>query len=113
MWRTGCNRSVIKIHDRYRNAIRNSDDAQVAARCSTPPARHPPRAAVPAPLRRGASVVRVSPSRPLRLLMDARYTRTDFHDGISRYGASLLEAVARPAAAPGPARGAGDVAMQI
>lgn len=33
--------------------------------------------------------------RPLRLLMDARYTRTDFHDGISRYGASLIEAVHR------------------
>ena len=26
--------------------------------------------------------------------MDARYTRTDFHDGISRYGASLIGAVA-------------------
>lgn len=26
--------------------------------------------------------------------MDARYTRTDFHDGISRYGASLIAAVA-------------------
>ena len=26
--------------------------------------------------------------------MDARYTRTDFHDGISRYGASLIEACA-------------------
>ncbi|SJN21328.1 glycosyl transferase, group 1 [Micrococcus lylae] len=33
--------------------------------------------------------------RPLRLLMDARYTRTDFHDGISRYGASLIAAVHR------------------
>ena len=33
--------------------------------------------------------------RPLRLLMDARYTRTDFHDGISRYGASLIGAVHR------------------
>lgn len=32
---------------------------------------------------------------PLRLLMDARYTRTDFHDGISRYGASLIAAVHR------------------
>ncbi|NIH72257.1 MULTISPECIES: glycosyltransferase family 4 protein [Auritidibacter] len=30
----------------------------------------------------------------LRLVMDARYTRTDFHDGISRYGSSLIEAVA-------------------
>ena len=102
MWRTGCNRSVIKIHDRYRNAIRNSDDVQVADRRSTRPGRHLPCAAVPAPLRRGASVVRVSPSRPLRLLMDARYTRTDFHDGISRYGASLIEAVARRTDAPGP-----------
>ena len=102
MWRIGCNRSVIKIHDRYRNAIRNSDDVQVADRRSTRPGRHLPCAAVPAPLRRGASVVRVSPSRPLRLLMDARYTRTDFHDGISRYGASLIEAVARRTDAPGP-----------
>lgn len=34
---------------------------------------------------------------PLLLLMDARYTRTDFHDGISRYGASLIEAVHRVA----------------
>jgi glycosyltransferase involved in cell wall biosynthesis len=33
-------------------------------------------------------------SRPLRLFMDARYTRTDFHDGISRYGASLIAACA-------------------
>ncbi|MBB5748216.1 glycosyltransferase involved in cell wall biosynthesis [Micrococcus sp. TA1] len=33
-------------------------------------------------------------NRPLRLFMDARYTRTDFHDGISRYGASLIEACA-------------------
>jgi glycosyltransferase involved in cell wall biosynthesis len=30
----------------------------------------------------------------LRLFMDARYTRTDFHDGISRYGASLIAACA-------------------
>ncbi len=113
MWRIGCNRSVIKIHDRYRNAIRNSDDVQVADRRSTRPGRHLPCTAVPAPLRRGASVVRVSPSRPLRLLMDARYTRTDFHDGISRYGASLLEAVARRAAAPGPAGADVEVAMLI
>ena len=33
--------------------------------------------------------------RPLRLLMDARYTRTDFHDGISRFGSSLIGAVHR------------------
>ncbi|GAA4771036.1 glycosyltransferase [Citricoccus nitrophenolicus] len=32
---------------------------------------------------------------PLRLFMDARYTRTDFHDGISRYGSSLIAAVAQ------------------
>ncbi|MGM7670229.1 glycosyltransferase [Microbacterium sp. A93] len=31
----------------------------------------------------------------MRLFMDARYTRTDFHDGISRYGSSLIAAVAR------------------
>lgn len=30
----------------------------------------------------------------LRLAVDARFTRTDHHDGISRYGASLIEAVA-------------------
>lgn len=45
--------------------------------------------------------------------MDARYTRTDFHDGISRYGASLTEAVAHRAAAE---RGEGvdvEVAMLI
>lgn len=30
----------------------------------------------------------------LRLFMDARYTRTDFHDGISRYSASLIQATA-------------------
>jgi glycosyltransferase involved in cell wall biosynthesis len=30
----------------------------------------------------------------MRLLVDARFTRTDHHDGISRYGASLIEAVA-------------------
>ncbi|MCH6470290.1 glycosyltransferase family 4 protein [Sinomonas terrae] len=30
----------------------------------------------------------------MRLLIDARFTRTDHHDGISRYGASLIEAVA-------------------
>lgn len=29
--------------------------------------------------------------------MDARYTRTDFHDGISRYGSSLIAAVRRVA----------------
>jgi glycosyltransferase involved in cell wall biosynthesis len=30
----------------------------------------------------------------MKLLIDARFTRTDHHDGISRYGASLIEAVA-------------------
>ena len=45
--------------------------------------------------------------------MDARYTRTDFHDGISRYGASLIEAVARRAAAE-PGEGPGvEVSMLI
>ncbi len=34
----------------------------------------------------------------MRLLFDARYIRTDFHDGISRYSAELAAAVA--AAAP-------------
>ncbi|MPY10765.1 glycosyltransferase family 4 protein [Arthrobacter bussei] len=31
----------------------------------------------------------------MRILFDARFTRTDHHDGISRYGASLIEALAR------------------
>ncbi|MGO1182687.1 MAG: glycosyltransferase family 4 protein [Micrococcaceae bacterium] len=39
----------------------------------------------------------MSRTSPLRLFIDARYTRTDFHDGISRYGASLIEATARRA----------------
>lgn len=39
----------------------------------------------------------------MRILIDARFTRTDQHDGISRFGASLIEAVARRA----------DVAMLI
>ncbi len=33
----------------------------------------------------------------LRIAVDARFTRTDHHDGISRYGASLIEAVSRHA----------------
>jgi len=37
----------------------------------------------------------------MRLLFDARYIRTDFHDGISRYSAELAAAVAAAA----PARG--------
>ena len=45
--------------------------------------------------------------RPLRLLLDARYTRTDFHDGISRYGASLIEAVHRITTTSGDADGEG------
>ncbi|MDO5635455.1 MAG: glycosyltransferase [Micrococcus sp.] len=36
----------------------------------------------------------------MRLLLDARYTRTDFHDGISRYGASLAAAAATLARTP-------------
>jgi glycosyltransferase involved in cell wall biosynthesis len=31
----------------------------------------------------------------MRILFDARFTRTDHHDGISRYGASLIAALAR------------------
>lgn len=38
---------------------------------------------------------------PVRLFFDARYIRTDFHDGISRYSAELAAAVAEAA----PARG--------
>jgi hypothetical protein len=37
----------------------------------------------------------------MRLLFDARYIRTDFHDGISRYSAELAAAVLAAA----PARG--------
>ncbi|MBD8043598.1 glycosyltransferase family 4 protein [Arthrobacter sp. Sa2BUA2] len=33
----------------------------------------------------------------MKILFDARFTRTDQHDGISRYGASLIEAVSRHA----------------
>ena len=33
----------------------------------------------------------------LRIAIDARFTRIDHHDGISRYGASLIEAVAKHA----------------
>ncbi|MGV9193997.1 glycosyltransferase family 4 protein [Microbacterium sp. MC2] len=33
----------------------------------------------------------------MRLFFDARYIRTDFHDGISRYSAELAAAVAEPA----------------
>lgn len=32
-------------------------------------------------------------SRTMNVLVDARWTRTDQHDGISRYGASLIEAL--------------------
>ena len=37
----------------------------------------------------------------MRLLFDARYIRTDFHDGISRFSAELSRAVSRAVAAPG------------
>ncbi|MCC3274849.1 MULTISPECIES: glycosyltransferase family 4 protein [unclassified Arthrobacter] len=33
----------------------------------------------------------------MRLAIDARFTRTDHHDGISRYGASMIEAVSEHA----------------
>ncbi|WP_433874041.1 glycosyltransferase family 4 protein [Sinomonas atrocyanea] len=33
----------------------------------------------------------------MKVLIDARFTRTDQHDGISRFGSSLIEAVARKA----------------
>ncbi|MDY0829698.1 glycosyltransferase family 1 protein [Microbacterium sp. BG28] len=38
---------------------------------------------------------------PLRLFFDARYIRTDFHDGISRYSAELAAAVSAGAADAG------------
>lgn len=31
----------------------------------------------------------------MKIVMDARFTRTDYHDGISRYGASLIAATAK------------------
>ncbi len=37
----------------------------------------------------------------MRLLFDARYIRTDFHDGISRYSAKLAAAVFEAAPAAG------------
>lgn len=42
----------------------------------------------PAPAGRGDQ-------RPMRVFVDARWTRIDQHDGISRYGASLIEALHR------------------
>lgn len=33
----------------------------------------------------------------MKIVIDARFTRTDHHDGISRYGASLIEALSRRA----------------
>lgn len=33
----------------------------------------------------------------MKVVIDARFTRTDHHDGISRYGASLIEALSRRA----------------
>ena len=31
----------------------------------------------------------------MKIVIDARFTRTDHHDGISRYGASLIAATAK------------------
>ena len=31
----------------------------------------------------------------MKILIDARFTRLDHHDGISRYGSSLIEATAK------------------
>ncbi|MCI2423810.1 glycosyltransferase family 4 protein [Saccharopolyspora sp. K220] len=48
---------------------------------------------------RSSSVTSDSPNRaasaagPMNVVVDARWTRTDQHDGISRYGASLIEAL--------------------
>lgn len=36
---------------------------------------------------------RPAPTAPMRVFFDARWTRTDTHDGISRYGASLVRAL--------------------
>jgi len=43
----------------------------------------------------------VTSAQPLRLFFDARYIRTDFHDGISRYSAELAAAVSSAAADAG------------
>ena len=43
----------------------------------------------------------MSAPAPVRLFFDARYIRTDFHDGISRYSAELAEATQDAAAAAG------------
>ncbi|MFC7766392.1 glycosyltransferase [Leucobacter soli] len=54
-----------------------------------------------------------SAGRPTRLLFDARYIRTDFHDGISRFSAELARAV-QDAAVQDAASGAGlDVVFLI
>ncbi|MFC7341305.1 glycosyltransferase family 4 protein [Saccharopolyspora griseoalba] len=42
---------------------------------------------------RGTTRVGRESERALRIVVDARWTRTDQHDGISRYGASLIEAL--------------------
>lgn len=41
------------------------------------------------------------PALPIRMLFDARYVRTDFHDGISRFSAELARATADAAPAAG------------
>lgn len=42
----------------------------------------------------GESAGNPTPSSKPKIVMDARFTRMDHHDGISRYGASLMTAVA-------------------
>lgn len=42
----------------------------------------------------GESAGNPTPSSKPKIVMDARFTRMDHHDGISRYGASLMAAVA-------------------
>ena len=63
------------------------------------PRSHPGRRP-PDPLRNpgpAAGFIRTLPEGPLRvkIVIDARFTRTDHHDGISRYGASLIAATAK------------------
>lgn len=51
--------------------------------------------------------------RPVRLFFDARYIRTDFHDGISRFSAELARAVAELAAGGPEGGSSGERPVQV
>ena len=59
------------------------------------------KASEPRLLSRRGSAPSSDGERPVRLLFDARYIRTDFHDGISRFSAELARAVHKAAPAAG------------